>query len=59
MKRSTFFAFLTVLVLILLLTAAGVFYWIISHSPVNMLQNNQVVAPSAAMFVPKQAPSID
>lgn len=56
MKRSTFFSFLIALVLILLLTAAGGFYWIISHSPLHLLQNEQVVAPSAARFVPKQAP---
>lgn len=40
----------------LLLVAAGGFFWLTSHSPLTLLRETAVVEPTAAIFVPKQAP---
>jgi uncharacterized protein YjiS (DUF1127 family) len=56
MKLRSFFYALAASVLVLLLISASGFYWITSHSPLALLRGGQVASPTAAMFVPKQAP---
>ena len=55
MKQRSFFYALAAGVLVLLLIGAGGFYWLKSPSPLAMMSGGQMT-PSAAMFVPKQAP---
>jgi hypothetical protein len=56
MKRRSFFLILASVVLALLLTGAGGFYWLVASSPLKLLSSGRNVTPAAAMFVPKQAP---
>lgn len=58
MKLRSFFSVLLSLVVVLLLTGAGGFYWIIAQSPLNLLEGGQAATPEAAIFVPKQAPAV-
>jgi hypothetical protein len=53
--RSLLYA-LTAGVLVLLILGAGGFYWLNSQSPLNLLRGGSEANPSAAIFVPKQAP---
>ncbi|MGK7877203.1 MAG: DUF3352 domain-containing protein [Xenococcaceae cyanobacterium] len=56
MKLRSFFIALATGVLVLLLIAAGSLYWILAQSPLNLLRGRVTTAPTAAMFVPTQAP---
>ncbi len=56
MKLRLFFSALIAGVLVLLLLGAGGFYWLISNSPLNLLKGGATTNPTAAIFVPKQAP---
>ncbi len=58
MKFRSFLYVLAGIVLTMLLVAAGGFYWLVSQSPLNLLKGSQETTPSAAMFVPKQAPAM-
>lgn len=58
MKLRSFFSVLLTLVVVLLLTGAGGFYWIIAQSPLNLLDGGKAATPAAAIFVPKQAPAV-
>ena len=58
MKRNTFFYSLAVIVAVLLLSSGLIFYWLLSDSPLILWQSGKVVDPSAAIFVPKQAPAM-
>lgn len=55
MKLRSFFYSLAAIVLVLVLISGGVFFWLVAHSPLTLLQGKPL-APSAAMFVPRQAP---
>ncbi len=57
MKRSTFFSILAASVVVILSIGGAGFYWLTSNSPLNLLQSGgQNHQPTAAMFIPKQAP---
>ncbi|MGB3208541.1 MAG: DUF3352 domain-containing protein [Crinalium sp.] len=56
MKLRLFFSALIAGVLVLLLLGGGGFYWLISNSPLNLLSGGATTNPTAAIFVPKQAP---
>jgi hypothetical protein len=56
MKLRSFFSGLLAIVVVLLLTGAGGFYWITANSPLKLLRAGGDQTPEAAMFVPKQAP---
>ncbi len=56
MKFRSFLTVLAVVVLVLLLTSAGGFYWLVARNPIRLLSNEQGSVPGAAIFVPKQAP---
>ena len=56
MKLRSFFYALAAGVVALLLIAAGGFFWLTSQSPLNLLRGEAVANPTAAIFVPKQAP---
>ncbi|NER26571.1 MAG: DUF3352 domain-containing protein [Symploca sp. SIO1C4] len=56
MKLRSFFSVLAVAAIGLLLTAVGGFFWLTSQSPLNLLHGGVNTNPTAAMFVPKQAP---
>ena len=56
MKLRSFFYALAAGVFALLLIAAGGFFWLTSQSPLNLLRGEAVANPTAAIFVPKQAP---
>ena len=58
MKRRSFFSGLIVAVVALLLLGAGGFYWIAAQSPLGLLRQGAETTPSAAIFVPKQAPAM-
>lgn len=58
MKLRSFFSVLGAVVLVLLLLGAGGYYGLIAQSPLNLLKGGGVDGPSAAMFVPKQAPAM-
>ncbi|HEY9616283.1 MAG TPA: DUF3352 domain-containing protein [Microcoleaceae cyanobacterium] len=58
MKLRSFFSVLLALVVVLLLTGAGGFYWIMAQSPLNLLARGKAATPEAAIFVPKQAPAV-
>lgn len=55
-KRRSFFYFLAVSVVVLLLTGIGGCYWLVRGSPLTLLQGGTQATPEAAIFVPKQAP---
>ncbi|MBD2077507.1 DUF3352 domain-containing protein [Phormidium sp. FACHB-592] len=56
MKFRSFLTVLAVVVLVLLLSSAGGFYWLVGRNPSRLLSNEQGSVPGAAIFVPKQAP---
>ena len=56
MKLRSFFYALAAGATVLLLLAVGGFFWLTSQSPLNLLQGGAVANPTAAIFVPKQAP---
>lgn len=56
MKLSSFFHFLAVSVVMLLLTGIGGCNWLARESPLTSIQGGSQTTPEAAMFVPKQAP---
>lgn len=58
MKLRSFFYALTASVVMLLLLAGGGWFWVSAHSPLNLLQEQEVKTPTAAIFVPKQAPAM-
>jgi Protein of unknown function (DUF3352) len=58
MKLRSFLTGLAAVVGLLLLLGAAGFYWIGSQSPLSVLASGQGKTPSAAMFVPKQAPAM-
>ncbi|MEG4378091.1 DUF3352 domain-containing protein [Microcoleus sp. M2_C5] len=56
MKLRSFFSFLLAGVLALLGLSAGGFYWLTTHTPLNLLAGGPTTTPAAAVFVSKQAP---
>jgi hypothetical protein len=56
MKRRSFFSFLIVGVVVLMLTGIGGYFWLGRESPLSLLRGGRQTTPAAAMFVPKQAP---
>ena len=58
MKLRSFFYALVAGAVVLLLIAAGGFFWLTSHSPLNLLREGALKTPTAAIFVPKQAPAM-
>ncbi|PZV07175.1 MAG: hypothetical protein DCF22_22465 [Leptolyngbya sp.] len=58
MKLRSFLSGLIIVVVALLLLGVGGFYWIIAQSPLGLLTQGAENPPSAAIFVPKQAPAM-
>ncbi|MFP5269973.1 DUF3352 domain-containing protein [Coleofasciculus sp.] len=58
MKLRSFFYALAAGVIMLLLLAGGSWFWVNAHSPLTLLQEREVKNPTAAIFVPKQAPAM-
>jgi hypothetical protein len=58
MKLRSFFYVLVAGATGLLLIAVAGFFWITSQSPLNWLQHGAMANPTAAIFVPKQAPAM-
>jgi len=58
MKLRSFFYALATTVVLLLLLAGGGWFWVSAHSPLTLLREQEVKTPTAAMFVPKQAPAM-
>lgn len=58
MKLRSLFYLLAAGVSVLLSIAVGGFFWLTSQSPLNLLRETVVVQPTAAIFVPKQAPAM-
>ncbi len=58
MKLRSFYYVLAAGVTVLLSIAVAGFFWLTSQSPLNLLQGGAVANPSAAIFVPKQAPAM-
>jgi hypothetical protein len=58
MKLRSFFYVLVAGATGLLLIAVAGFFWITSQSPLNWLQQGAMANPTAAIFVPKQAPAM-
>ncbi len=56
MKQGSFFYFLTVGVVVLLLTNIGGCSWLARERPLTLFQGGSQTTPAAAMFVPNQAP---
>lgn len=56
MKLRSFFSFLIAGVLALLGLSAGGFYWLTTHTPLNLLAGGPTTTPAAAVFVSKQSP---
>ena len=56
MKLRSFFYGLVAIVLVLFLLGATGFFWITANSPLALLRGGPTASPTAAMFVPKQAP---
>jgi len=56
MKLRSFFSFLIAGVLALLGLSAGGFYWLTTHTPLNLLAGGPTTTPAAAVFVSKQTP---
>ncbi len=58
MTRRSFFSILLTLVMVLLLVAAGGGYWLWINNPLALLGGSKTASPTAAMFIPKQAPLV-
>jgi len=58
MKLRSFFYALAAGVSVLLLTSVAGFFWLTAQSPVKLLRDGAITNPSAAIFVPKQAPIV-
>lgn len=58
MKLRSFFYALAAGVSVLLLTSVAGFFWLTAQSPVKLLRGGAITNPSAAIFVPKQAPIV-
>lgn len=58
MKLRSFFYALAAGVSVLLLTSLAGFFWLTAQSPVKLLRGGAIANPSAAIFVPKQAPIV-
>jgi len=58
MKLRSFFYALAAGATVLLLIAAGGFFWLTSQSPLNLVKGGAVTNPTATIFVPKQAPIV-
>lgn len=58
MKLRSFLSALATVVVVLLVTSVAGFVWLFSQNPLSLLQTAQAATPSAAMFVPKQAPLV-
>ncbi len=58
MKLRSFLSILAVVVLVLLLSSAGGFYWLIGRNPLSLLPGEQGKVPGAAIFISKQAPVV-
>jgi len=56
MKLRSFFSFLIAGVLALLGLGVGGFYWLTTHTPLNLLAGGPTTTPAAAVFVSKQTP---
>jgi hypothetical protein len=56
MKLRSFFSFLIAAVLALLGLGVGGFYWLTTHTPLNLLAGGPTTTPAAAVFVSKQTP---
>ena len=56
MELRSFFSFLIAGVLALLGLSAGGFYWLTTHTPLNLLAGGPTTTPAAAVFVSKQTP---
>ncbi|TAG86122.1 MAG: DUF3352 domain-containing protein [Oscillatoriales cyanobacterium] len=56
MKLRSLFSFLIAGVLALLALSTGGFYWLTTHTPLNLLNGGPTTNPAAAVFVSKQAP---
>lgn len=56
MKLRSLFSFLIAGVLALLALSAGGFYWLTTHTPLNLLNGGPTTTPAGAVFVSKQAP---
>ncbi|MDQ2098423.1 MAG: DUF3352 domain-containing protein [Tychonema bourrellyi B0820] len=56
MKLRSLFSFLIAGVLALLALSSGGFYWLTTHTPLNLLNGGPTTNPAAAVFVSKQAP---
>lgn len=56
MKLRSFFFALAAVSLVLLLISVGSLYWLLSQSPLTLRGGGITAHPTAAMFVPKQAP---
>ncbi|MGC1393537.1 MAG: DUF3352 domain-containing protein [Coleofasciculaceae cyanobacterium] len=58
MKLRSFFYAIAAGVSVLLLTSIAGFFWLTAQSPVKLLRGGAITNPSAAIFVPKQAPIV-
>lgn len=58
MKLRSFFYALAVGVFVLLLTSVAGFFWLTAQNPLNLLRGGAITNPTAAIFVPKQAPIV-
>ncbi|MBD0345376.1 MAG: DUF3352 domain-containing protein [Coleofasciculus sp. Co-bin14] len=58
MKLRSFYYALAAGVVVLLSIAIAGFFWLTSQSPLNLLRDGAVKNPTAAIFVPKQAPAM-
>jgi hypothetical protein len=56
MKLRSFFSVLIAGVLALLGLSAGGFYWLTTHTPLNLLAGGPTTTPAAAVFVSKRSP---
>lgn len=56
MNRRSFFYSLAASVVVLLLIGISGYFWIVSQSPLTLLRGGSQTTPTAAIFVPKQAP---
>lgn len=56
MKLRSFFLILATVVVALLAIAGGSLYWILAQSPLPLVKGGVTNQPTAAIFVPKQAP---
>jgi hypothetical protein len=58
MKLRKFFLTLGIGVFILFFISGGLFYWILSQSPLNLVSGGVTNTPTSAIFVSKQAPAM-